>query len=295
MLFNKIAPIAALVASTSAQQWTEIDGGYKYILSGPKNPAPKVEYERTTCAYAINLLSELQGTPVPEYGGDVEACKRDLLAIKNAQGPDGLLNLLQGKIADADKFWHAVNDNSSADGWVPVDGRAVTFLPNVTALGFAAWSASPFADAANNAANAEHYIKRTTATANGTLVSEILEGWGGVTTYFSIPNYGPPNLQQHPMLRPLPEFPIQAAGDKVLRDGTNEVFGVLHISIRDVDGADYGEAGKKGIEIYATVWYHDGAPEDHLELEREHIIIEIVNLSIQAQKDIASGAFSPSA
>lgn len=292
MLFTKAVPIVALVSSVSAQ-WTEIHNGYKYILSGPKQPAPTIEYERKTCAYAIKLLSERTSAPVPFYGHSVEKCKRELLAIKTKQGPDGLLKALEGDITTANKFWHEAKARSSADKWVPVDGRAVTFLPNVTALSFAAWSQSPFADKINNAANAEHYIKRTVQTGPGKLESVILEGWGGVTTYFNIPNYGPPDLKKHPMLRPLPEFPIQAAGDKVLRDGTNEVFGVLHISVRDVDGTNYGEAGKRGVEIFASVWYHDGVADSHLEDERQHIIIEIVNLTLQAQKDIASGAFVP--
>lgn len=292
MRFFTTASVLTLVASVSCQQWSEMHGGFRYILSGPRQPAPKAEYERKTCSFAIKLLSDRMHKPVPSYD-NVEACKAELLAMKENLGSDGLLNLLQADIASADTFWHKVKDDSSATGWAPVDGRAVTFLPNVTAYGFASWSQSPFADKANLAANAEHYIKRTKALGSGKLESEILEGWGGVTTHFTIPNYGVPDRKTHPFLRALPQFPIQAAGDKVLMDGSNETFGVLHISVRDVDGKNYGEADKRGIEIFASVWYHDGVSEEHLEAERQHVIIEIVNLSLQAQHDIATGVFVP--
>ena len=182
--------------------------------------------------------------------------------------------------------------DKSTGQWVPTDGRVAAFLPNVTATRFALWSQSTFADRANNAANAEHYIKRTKQVAPGKLESEVLEGWGGVTTYFSILNYGTPDRTKYPFLRELPEFPIQAAGEKVLRDGTGAIFGILHISVRDVKGEDFGTSGP-GHEIYATVWYGDGVQDDHIELERQHIVIEIINLSIQCQKDIESGEFMP--
>ena len=37
----------------------------------------------------------------------------------------------------------------------------------------------------------------------------------------------------------------------------------------------------------------DGTSEAHIESERQHIVNEIVNLAIQASKDVASGAFVP--
>ncbi|KAG4218656.1 hypothetical protein PC116_g32864, partial [Phytophthora cactorum] len=173
-------------------------------------------------------------------------------------------------------------------GGVPDDARGVVFLPNVSFAQCAAWYASPNADAANLAANPEDYSKETVTTPTG-LSSKILEGWGGVTTNFTIPNFGVPDLVKYPFLRPLPEFPVQQAGDKVLRDGTT--FGVLHIALRPVKGADYGQP-IDGFEVASTVWYQDGAEDDHLEQERRHMVIEIVNLTLQAQKDIESGKFA---
>jgi hypothetical protein len=222
---------------------------------------------------------------------DHETLKTAVALAKEHIGEEKLMSLLQPDILTADAIWHEVISNSTPGSWVPADGRAVCLLPNVTALGFALWSASPLCDAANNAANAEHYVKRTVEIGVGKLASEILEGWGGVTTLFAIPVYStPPDRAAHPFLRALPGFPYQGAGDKVLRDGTGAVFGVLHIAIRDVDGADYGETGS-GIEIFASVWYGDGANDEFLEAERQHMVIEIIHLALQAQKDISSGTF----
>ncbi|KAF2703382.1 hypothetical protein K504DRAFT_363394, partial [Pleomassaria siparia CBS 279.74] len=242
--------------------FTEVIDGYTYIKSGPTTLLPKIEYEMASAKTALKLL-------------------------KDNIGPDGLIAALKPEIEKADTFWHDVIDRSTGS-WVPADGRAAAFLPNITAARFAAWSQSPLADASNNAANPEHYVKRTEFFANGTGYSEILEGWGGVTTHFTIPNYGNPDRVNNPFLRELPEFPIQAAGDKVLLDGTR--FGVLHISVRDIKGADYGQP-IDGIEIFASVWYGDGVADSHLEDERTHITTEIINLSTQAQKDYESGAF----
>ncbi|KLU85467.1 hypothetical protein MAPG_04490 [Magnaporthiopsis poae ATCC 64411] len=74
------------------------------------------------------------------------------------------------------------------------------------------------------------------------------------------------------------------------------VFGVLHIAVRDVAPAEYPEhGGARGIEVYAAVWYGDASEDAHLETEREHMIIEEINLSLQCQKDIVSGRLPPAA
>ena len=269
-MMKQILPILlslfSLLILTTAE-FNETVSGYKFITSGPKISAPLATYELTTHKTAVKLL-------------------------KQRLGPDGLLSLLQPDIQAADKLWHEVIANSTPGSWVPADGQAIGFFQNLTAVRFALWSQSPLADLANEDANAEHYIKRTVEISPGVLASEILEGWGGVTTLFAIPNYGTPNRTTHPFLRDSPEFPYQAAGDKVLRDGSDALFGVLHISMRDVDGAAYGIDGN-GIEVLASVWYGDGAQDDFLEAERQHMVIEIINLTIQAQKDIESGAFKP--
>ncbi|KAF2273607.1 uncharacterized protein EI97DRAFT_436024 [Westerdykella ornata] len=115
---------------------------------------------------------------------------------------------------------------------------------------------------------------------------------GGVTTLFNIPNFrlfNGSNFGDWPFLDPLKDFKYQAAGDKVLADGTR--FGVLHIAARDVDGKHYGEPGKKGIEIKSFVWYGDGAKDEFLEHERQHMVIETIRLSIVAQKNLKDGQF----
>ncbi|KAJ7702285.1 hypothetical protein B0H17DRAFT_1194790 [Mycena rosella] len=307
--------------------------GYKFFTAGPRLSASKADYEVTTHKTVMELLKARLGEDAvmsllqPDVNGadaiwheviansssgswgledaqvvlgsqpnvtasdELAAYKTAVALLKTRLGEDELASLLQPDIKAADTIWHEVIANSTGV-WVSADGRAVAFLPNVTALRFLMWQASPWCDAANSASNAEHYIKRTVETSPGVLQSEILEGWGGVVTLFSIPSYGTPNRTTHPFLNELPNFPYQGAGDKVLRDGTNAVFGVLHISVRDVDGVEFGETSN-GIEIYASVWYGDGAADDFLEAERQHMVIEIINVAIQAQKDIESGKFAP--
>lgn len=212
--------------------------------------------------------------------------------LKGRLGPDGLISLLQPDIEDANAFWHNVINNSTTDGWKPADGQAIAFLPNVTAARFALWSQSPLADAVYTDLNPEHYVKRTEEVSPGVLQAEVLEGWGGITTYFTISNYGTPDREEHPFLRELPDFPIQAAGDKVLRDGTDALYGVLHISVRDVDGAEYGQP-YNGIHVWATVWCPDARDDWQMEAEQEHMVVEIINNSLQVQKDIEDGVFVP--
>ncbi|KAI2615674.1 hypothetical protein GGR54DRAFT_263837 [Hypoxylon sp. NC1633] len=283
MLFKNIFSLSAFALGAVALNET-IDG-YAYFLSGPNLDEPKSVYEEDAANLALALLKERLGADYPSGLPDDKVVA--VLQLKQSLGPEKLKDLLSPDEDAADAHWHEIID-ASGDGWVLAEARGVIFLPKVNFLTFAAWEASPNADAANLAANPEHYIKETETTATG-LASKILEGWGGVTTNFTIPNFSVPDRLKDPFLKLLPEFPIQQAGDKVLRDGTR--FGVLHIALRPVSGADYGQS-QDGFEIYSAVWYQDGAKDEYLEQERRHMVIEIVNLSLQAEKDVESGAFS---
>jgi hypothetical protein len=96
----------------------------------------------------------------------------------------------------------------------------------------------------------------------------------------------PPNRERYPFLHENIYFSLQAAGDKVLADGT--IFGVLHLSARNVKGVDYKQL-INGVHVTASVWYADAVQDEYPEDERTHIITEIINLTLQAQKDIESG------
>ncbi|KAI0894964.1 hypothetical protein F4806DRAFT_471257 [Annulohypoxylon nitens] len=281
-MFRNILCLSTLALGATALN--ETINGYKYFLSGPNVDLPKSQYEHDAANGALALLMKRLGSEhLPKLSPDNVTA---VLELKQSLGSEKLKTILLPDAADADKFWNDAIDKSHNNSWVSADARAVVFLPNVTYLSFATWYASANADKANLAAEPEHYVKETVA--NGTqLSSKILEGWGGVTTNFTIPNFGTPDRVKDPFLRPLPEFPIQQAGDKNLRDGTR--FGVLHIAVRPVNGSDYGQPAD-GFELYSTVWYQDGVSDDHLDLERRHMVVEIVNLTLQAQKDIASGA-----
>ncbi|KAK2012531.1 hypothetical protein LZ32DRAFT_605513 [Colletotrichum eremochloae] len=292
LMFAAFAVVAAAQSTPwpTFGNWTETANGYEYILSGPATLGKKTDFELERCQYVWNALNERMNATALPAPHPAESCMDQLYERKSAIGDAGFLDIFAKDIEEAREFWYDVNDNSTLDdpaSWKSVECRALVHLPNVTAWAFSAWSASPFADAANNRGNAEHYFKYSDHTgALGT--SHILEGWGGVTTNFSIPNYSPQTCAQRPMVRPLPEFPIKACGDKNLVDEQNTNFGVLNIAARDVLGCD----GKRMIDIYAAIWYGNGISEEHLEAERQHVIIEIVNLSQKAQEDIESGRFA---
>lgn len=290
MQLKTLLPVTLLAAAATAQQVVrETIEGYVFEHSGPVDAAPQSKYEIRGLKTANELLKTRMGLD-PATSDDLAELRTENRRLKAEYDADGFVELLAPDIADADGFWQGVIRNSTPGSWIPADARGTAFLPNLTALAFAAWSESPRADKSNNDVNGEHYFKRSVTTGPGKLASEILEGWGGVTTLFNIPDYAtPPNRVQFPFLRLLPEFPFQAAGSKVLEDKSEDpLFGVLHISVRDV----VGEAGDHGIEIYSTVWYGDAAEDSFLEAERQHMVTEIINLSIRAQKDVESGRFT---
>lgn len=290
MQLKTLLPVTLLATGATAQQVVrETIEGYVFEHSGPVDVAPQATYEIRGLKTANELLRTRMGLD-PATSDDLAELRTENRRLKAEFDADGFQELLAPDIADADAFWQDVIRNSTPGSWIPADARGTAFLPNLTALAFAAWSESPRADKCNNDVNGEHYFKRTVTTGPDTLASEILEGWGGVTTLFTIPDYAtPPNRIHFPFLRLLPEFPFQAAGSKVLEDKSEDpLFGVLHISVRDV----VGEAGEHGIEIYSTVWYGDDAEDSFLEAERQHMVTEIIKLSIRAQEDVESGRFT---
>ncbi|KAI1376213.1 hypothetical protein F4677DRAFT_445470 [Hypoxylon crocopeplum] len=262
-MLKKIFCLSAFALGVMAMN--ETIEGYNYFLSGPSVDRTKSQYEHDAAVVALGLLKKRLGNEtLPALPDDnVQA----VLKLKQSLGPDRLKELLQPDMDDADSHWHDLIGDSG-DGWKAAKARGVIFLPNVTHELFAAWYSTEYADAANLAANPEHYFKHTNRTSTG-LSSKILE-----------------DLDNNPFLEPLPDFPVQQAGDKDLRDGTR--FGVLHIAVRPVNGADYNQP-HDGFEIYSAVWYQDGALDSYLDKESQHMVIEIVNLTLQAQKDIASG------
>ncbi|TDZ35913.1 hypothetical protein C8035_v008381 [Colletotrichum spinosum] len=301
MLPLVVASLAALAAAQtpwpSFGNWTETAGGHTYVLSGPAKLGRKVDFELDRCRFVWDLLDErthCRNKPAPS-GDDAGECMAELYERKRAIGDRGFLDLFERDIEEARRFWYGVNRDSPARGdastWKAVEARAAVALPNVTAATFAAWSASPGADEANNRGNAEHYFKHS-GFEGASGASRILEGWGGTMTNFTMPNYGPALCARRGMVRALPEFGVKACGDKNLVDGgegTN--FGVLNIAARDVDGASFGQPGRRGIDIYAAVWYPSAISEEHLEAERQHVIIEIVNLSLKVQEEVERGLF----
>lgn len=261
MLFILVAIYVALATAQSTPwpkfgNWTEEFNGHLYILSGPMTPGKKTDFELERCHYVLKLLNERTHVPNSQIPLPTPASLcMDILAKRKASIRDqGFLELFSQDIEDAKKFWYDVNSNSTLHDpttWKAVEGRALVPLPNVNAWAFSTWSASPLADAANNRGNAEHYFKKSTYAGGGaTGTSRILEGWGGVVTNFSIPNYSLRTCAQRPMVRPLHEFRLKACGDKNLVDSKNTRFGVLNITARDVS-----VAGKRYLDIYASVWY----------------------------------------
>ncbi|PVH79829.1 hypothetical protein DL98DRAFT_630416 [Cadophora sp. DSE1049] len=228
--------------------------------------------------------------------------------IKTSQNERIFFDILSHDIIEADKFWSKVVQESDKNmtSWIAARASVKAYFNlTLTAIQFAGWTLSPYADAANLHGNPEHYYKSTPSNATDTH-SEILEGWGGVTstigmlrTHFNVPSYAVPSFDdvQYPASWDQgPQFllPLQRAGLKQLADGTT--FGVLHIAVRDLSAEEVLEAGQAGIEIYSAVWYPawDAASQPDreefgrfLQDEAEHMVVEIVNLTLQAREDLS--------
>ncbi|KAK8017365.1 hypothetical protein PG993_013691 [Apiospora rasikravindrae] len=278
-------------AATAAANFTEYVEGYTFTHWGPTLEASKFDYELTMAQSAVTLLKARLGAngnnlTVPQTKDDLPAALAQLHTTKANLGPDGLVQLLQPDIADGNTFWHDVIANSDGVNWKPTEAQCICYIPSLSAFTFGSWATSPAADAVNDDANPEHYLKQTSTGPNGLPQSTVLEGWGGVRTYFDIQNFTTPDRVKYPFLRQLTDFPIQAAGPKVLKDGTGTTYGVLHIAVKDVDDTQYG----KGFEVYSAVWYESAISDDHIEAESEHMVNEIVNLSLFASKSVKSGA-----
>ncbi|KAK8041489.1 hypothetical protein PG994_014496 [Apiospora phragmitis] len=276
-------------AAMAAANYTEYVDAYTFTHWGQTHEASKFDYELAMAKSAVTLLKSRLGAAgdnltVPQTKADLPATESALHTTKANLGPDGLLKLLQPDIADGNKYWHDVIAKSDGVNWKPSNSQTVCFIPSLSAVTFGLWATSAAVDSVNDDVNPEHYIKQTSTGSNGLPQSTVLEGWGGVVTYFDIQNFTAPDHKKYPFLRQLPDYPVQAAGPKVLKDGTDTAFGVLHIAVKDVQDAEYGE----GFEAHSTIWYPSGATADHLEAESEHMVNEVINLAIDASKTLKS-------
>ncbi|KAH7378006.1 hypothetical protein BKA64DRAFT_247802 [Cadophora sp. MPI-SDFR-AT-0126] len=283
--------------------------------SEPLTTDIKDSYEKTAACIAYDRI---KGTSFGEQcavaADEKVADKRNATyalkdcIIEKSQNERIFFDLLSDDITKADKFWAKVVQESDKNmsSWIAARASVKAYFNlTLTAIQFAGWTLSPYADAANLHGNPEHYYKSTPSNATDTH-SEILEGWGGVTstigmlrTHFNIPSYAVPsfdNIQYPASWDQGPQFllPLQRAGLKQLADGTT--FGVLHIAARDLSATEVAEAGQAGIEIYSAVWYPawEGASQADreefgrfLQDESEHMVVEIVNLTLQARKDLS--------
>lgn len=284
--------------------------------SAVETTAIKDTYETTAAEQATTRLREAlteTGMTPDCLAANTGSTPADLYALKDCIAADNVNNfftLLADDIEDSNVFWEKVVDESTADvtGWVPARVYVRAYFGSaLTATQFAVWMQSSDADADNNDANPEHYYKSTQVTGTTTQASQIFEGWGGVLssfgtirTNFTVPDYGLPDFgsADYPNEWSLSsDFNLlfQRIGHKVLTSGTETTFGALHIAVRDVPAEDDGLAS---IEIYAAVWYppwdqaSDADREEfqgnYLADEAHHMVVEIINLTQQAQIDIAA-------
>ncbi|KAF1978155.1 hypothetical protein BU23DRAFT_654608 [Bimuria novae-zelandiae CBS 107.79] len=279
MVVKPLLPVLGLAAFAHATyDVVEEISGYKFYHSGPTNAATKSSYETKFCHTALQKFSA--DTNVSDA-----ACLSTLRALKASKTPEELLSHFDADIREADATWHAVVHDSTGAAHVAATADVVVVVPGITSLSFAAYYLSAYAQESYQKINAEHYINRDDS-APGT--QEILEGWGGVTTHFSLATT---DRGQFSYLPALPEFAIKVASDKILRDGTGTKFGVVDIALQDVVGPQAGlEEGEQGVHILSSVWYGDGAPRGFVEVEAEHVVVKIVNHALNAKAGYDNGA-----
>ncbi|KAI1114923.1 hypothetical protein F5Y14DRAFT_412451 [Nemania sp. NC0429] len=321
MQLQTITLASAIIGAISA---LETHGGYDYETrfkpdASPETNAIKDSYEATAAEQAYTRLQEkvqLTGVAHQCLNFTEGAQPATLYALKDCIAADSKGNffkLLAEDIENSNDFWGEIllESTNNRTQWVPA--RAWTkcyFNGDLTAVQFAAWSLSPNADAANLHANPEHFYKETTLDASGSQSSQIFEGWGGVLSKFgtartnflvpafSTPVYGTENTPAAWDIGVKFPLPLQRVGDKVLASGGQETFGVLHIAVRDF-AASEGTTGKSGIEIYSAVWYppwDQASEEDKAEFvnnyladEAHHMVVEVINLTLQAHEDCKTG------
>ncbi|KAI1123413.1 hypothetical protein F5Y10DRAFT_54542 [Nemania abortiva] len=322
MQLKTIALASAIIAVTRA---IETHGGYQFETRFSADAAPETEdvkdyYESEAAEQAFTRLRlGIAATNIARHclanntGADLPS---DLYALKDciaADNKNNFFTILAKDIQESNAFWDKVVQESTGDRtqWVPA--RSYTkgyFNGNLTATQFAAWTASPNADAANLNANPEHYYKETVLEATGAQSSEIFEGWGGVLsrfgtkrTNFTVPTfatpvYGTPDTPEVWNIGASFPLPLQRVGAKLLASGSRNTFGVLHIAVRDFTASE-GSEGMSGIEVYSAVWYppwNQASDADHQEFvtnyladEAHHMVVEVINLTLKAQEDCKSG------
>ncbi|GAP88198.1 hypothetical protein SAMD00023353_1500180 [Rosellinia necatrix] len=323
MHFRTVALASAIAAVTGA---LETHGGFQYETRFAPNASPETRdikdaYETAAAQQAYSRLREqIEATGIASQclTGPEGAQPADLYALKDcivAEDEHNLFALLAEDIEESNAFWAQVVGESTTDRtkWVPA--RAYTkgyFNGSLTATQFAAWTLSSAADQANLRANPEHYYKETALdAATGAQSSEIFEGWGGVLSRFGTkrtnftvpafvtPQYGTADTPAAWDIGAGFALPLQRVGPKALTSGGRQTFGVLHIAVRDF-AAGEGSTGQSGIEVYSAVWYPpwDQADEadraefvgNYLADEAHHMVVEVVNLTLQANKDCKSGS-----
>ncbi|KAJ4392093.1 hypothetical protein N0V93_005715 [Gnomoniopsis smithogilvyi] len=278
------------------------------IKDAYETAAAKQVYERLQGAiHATNITSDClssgNSTPAGVY------VLKDCMVAEHGSGV--FFDLLADDIAEADKFWKQVVEESSTNVTEYIPARTYVrgfFGDSLNATEFAIWTASPFSDAEDLHANPEHYFINSTVASVVSESSEIFEGWGGVLssfgsvrTNFTVPDFSTPafGTADYPWAWSLnTAFPLafQRIGHKKLSDGTT--FGVLHIAIRDF-AANETSIGISGIEVYAAVWYpswDQGCVANKTEFannflpdESHHMVQEIIADTLKAKSDCASG------
>ena len=331
-MFSKtLAGLSLLVAATAVSA-TEVHGDVPFSVrwdatSDPETNPIKDSYEQTAAQQAYDRLvavytkdstqpgddcvSSGTATTQPQQLYDLKDC-----IIKETGDETIFFSLLQDDITEADNFWATVISQSSQDRtqWVPA--RAYTkayYNGTLSAPVFGLWSASPLADKANDDANAEHYFKKSSINLDTSETSGIFEGWGGVLstfgtkrTNFTVPNFATPTFgtADYPNEWAIDSsFPtlLQRIGPKTLVTGpaAGQVFGVLHIAVRD-----FTDDNGSGLEVYSAVWYptwdQATSSDDHTEFvtnyvqdEAHHMVVEVINLTLKSRSDVTLGLFNP--
>lgn len=277
MFIKTLVPVIGLAAlAQAAYDVVEEIDGYKFYHGGPTDAQTKSEYELKFCHTALSKFNTT--------ASDAD-CLTTLRTIKASKTPEEFLSLFDADIRAADTTWHNVVNNSTGASHVAATADVVVVVPGINSLTFAAYYLSSYAQESYQKINAEHYINRDDEASGG---QEILEGWGGVTTHFTLATV---DRSQFDYLPALPEFAIKVASDKILRDGTDTKFGVVDIALRDIVGPAGGLAeGETGVQALSSVWYGDGAPKSFVEVEAEHVVVEIVNHALNAKAGYDSGA-----
>ena len=221
----------------------------------------------------VSLVDGLsQGRNITD--AELSQSQRSLLLLKHRLGPEGLVELLEPDIKEADQTWISFMRDSDGDPF-----PAFAHLnANVDKTALNASSLFKWIDGADSSkfiyANPEKYIASRNSLSKNESGVEMLETLGGLTTHFTLSKFKEGGKK--PFIAELPDFKFQRVAQFVLADGTE--FADFHYAARDREDGS-------GFEVMLYLWLPAATPINVVQEVSEHMAITFEGYLRMAYRD----------